>query len=385
MKICVDIRCLSAGRKTGVEEYTLNLLENLFKADRRDQYVLFLNSFSAPKVDLSRFEKYPNVSLKFTRIPNKILNFLFWYFRWPKIDKIAGGADAVFLPNIVFSAVGRRAKLVVAFHDLSFERFPEKFSFKRRVWHWFVGPRRLAQRADRIIAVSESTKNDLVEIYQINPSKIKVVYSACGLGFRPISRNSPQLIKVKEKYGLPYNFILFLGTIEPRKNIVGIVRAYNQLRALKNEKTDKYKLVIAGHSGWKQESILKEIADSPFRGDILVIGYVDDADKPALYNLSGVFVYPSFFEGFGFPPLEAMSCGVPVVTSNNSSFPEVVGKGGMMADPDRPDEIFQAVKNILLDKNLREDLVGKGLEQARKFDWQKTAREVLEIMQNLEK
>jgi len=175
-----------------------------------------------------------------------------------------------------------------------------------------------------------------------------------------------------------------IGTIEPRKNIVGVIRAYNQFRGIGHSELNRYKLVIAGASGWKQEQIFKEIRKSPFKNDIIFSGFIADEDKPIIYNLSSLFVYPSFFEGFGFPPLEAMSCGAPAITSNNSSFPEITGSAGIMIDPDRPDEIFQAMKNILLNKELQENLRKKGLEQAKKFNWQKTASQYLDIFQKIE-
>lgn len=383
MRIGIDIRCLAEGRRTGVEEYTINLLHSLFSTDKKNEYVLFFNSFKKPKINLSDFEKYKNVSIKIYRYPNKLLNFLFWYFDWPKIDKLISGADVIFSPNIIFSAWSKKTKAVFAIHDLSFERCPETFSAKKRLWHMFINPKKLCRSADKIISVSDSTKNDLREIYRIPEGKIKTIYSGISENFKVIDRNNPKLIEVKKKYNLPYKFILYLGTIEPRKNIIGIVRAYNQFRGINHSELNRYKLVVAGASGWKQKQIFKEIKNSSFKNDIIFSGFIDDEDKPALYNLASLFVYPSFFEGFGFPPLEAMSCGAPVITSNNSSFPEIIGSAGIMIDPDRPDEIFQAMKNILLDKNLRENLIKKGLEQAKKFNWQKTASQYLDIFQKI--
>lgn len=363
-----------------MEEYAINLLNNLLDIDRKNKYVLFFNSFKKPKINLSKFEKYENVSVKKFNYPNKVLNFLFWYFNWPKIDKLIGGADVIFFPNIIFSAWSKKTKAVFTVHDLSFERRPETFSLKRRLWHVFINPKKLCRKADRIISVSDSTKNDLREIYRIPEAKIKTIYSGISENFKVIDRNNQKLVEVKSKYNLPYKFILYLGTIEPRKNIIGIVRAYNQLRKINHTELNKYKMVIAGASGWKQERIFKEIKNSSFKNDIIFSGFIDDEDKPAVYNLSSLFIYPSFFEGFGFPPLEAMACGAPAITSNNSSFPEITGSAGIMIDPDRPDEIFQAMKNILSDKNLRENLIKKGLERAKKFNWQKTAREFLEVL-----
>ncbi len=392
MKICIDIRCLAEGRRTGVEEYTRYLLDNLFSIDKKNEYVLFLNSWKKTKVNLSWLEKYPNVKVKKFSFPNKLLNLMFWYCGWPKIDHLVGGADAVFSPNIIFGNASAKTKSVITIHDLSFFRHSEYFSWKRKWWHIFINPKKICCSANKIITVSNSTKNDLISLYKIKPEKITVIPSAVADNFRVIDRNDGKLIKVKEKYNLPYKFILFFGTIEPRKNIVGLIRAFNLLQAEQAEtpgvlnfrhpvsKWAQYNLVIAGEKGWMNEEINDEIANSPFREKIQIINCVPDEDKVYLYNLASLFVYPSFFEGFGFPPLEAMKCGVPVIVSNNSSLPEIVGDAGIIIDPDKPDEIFLAMKEILENSKLRNILIAKGLEKSRKFDWKKTAKKTLKVL-----
>lgn len=387
-RIGIDVRCLTEGRRTGVEEYTLNLLENLFQIDSKNAYVLFLNSLRPSKTRLEWLEKYPNVSLKKFRYPNKILNFLFWYFRWPKIDKMLGGADVMFFPNIIFGSVSKKAKTLLTIHDLSFERYPETFSWARRLWHSFINPKSFCEKADRIIAVSQSSKDDLVSLYGVKDEKIRVIHSGIDEKFEVINRNNPDLVATKEKYELPYKFILYLGVIEPRKNLVGIIRAFNHLQktALKNndENITKYFLVIAGEKGWLNDEIYNEIERSAFRNKILVINSIPDEDKKFVFNLATLFVYPSFFEGFGFPPLEAMRCGVPAIVSNNSSLPEVVGKGAIMIDPDKPDEVWRAMREILSNEELYQEMKELGLQQAQKFSWQKTAQEFLKIVKSME-
>ena len=387
MRIGIDVRCLAEGRRTGVEEYTLNFLDNLFSLDTRNEYVLFFNSFKNSKVDFSWLEKYPNVSLRKFRFPNKVLNFLLWYLNWPKLDKLIGGADIFFMPNIGFGSVSKGSKLIVTMHDLSFERYPETFSWKRRLWHMFINPKRICQQADRIIAVSESTKNDIVKTYGIDETRIRIIYSGISEKFCVLDRNNYGLIRTKEKYGLPYKFILYLGTIEPRKNIVGIVRAYGELQkwAEKNKQEEilKYKLIIAGSRGWLSEKIFREISKSESKENIGVLNFVEEEDKEFVLNLAALFVYPSFFEGFGFPPLESMACGVPVVASNNSSLPEVVGNGGILIDPGKPDEIFQAMREILNNGELKGNLVSKGLAQSKKFSWKKAAEEFLKMINRM--
>lgn len=383
MKIGIDIRCLAEGKRTGVEEYTLNILENTFNLDKSHEYVLFLNSFSRPKFDVSRWEKYPHVKIRRFHFPNKLLNFLFWYLRWPKIDKMIGGVDVFFMPNINFAAFSKQTKLILTIHDLSFEYYPETFSLKRRLWHVFINPRRLAKRAARIVTVSESSKNDIRSAYGLRAEKISVIKSGISENFREIDRNDVKFLAVKDEYKLPFHFILFLGTIEPRKNIIALIKAYAKLRSLQHPELEKYKLVIAGGMGWKYEKIMRAIVDSPYQKDIIITGYVCDLDKEYMYNLAALFVYPSFFEGFGFPPLEAMACGVPVIASNNSSLPEIVGDDGLLVDPDKPDEIYAAMKEILLNKDLQEVLRKKGISRAKKFQWTQAAEEFLAVVNYL--
>ena len=381
MKICIDARCLSEGRRTGVEEYMEGLLKSLFEIDSKNEYILFLNSWKEPNNDFSWTKKYSNVRIKKLKIPNKVLNFSFWYFNWPKIDVICGGADIVFLPNIIFAGISSRAKLILTVHDLSYKRYPQYFSWKRRFWHIFVNAKKICQKAQKIIAISDSTRNDIIELYQIPERKIEKIYSAMGEKFRIIDRNDPKLVKTKEKYHLPYKFILFLGTIEPRKNVIGLIEAFEEFQEKaeveKNNQLKKYSLVIAGSKGWLNEKIFFKIKNSKFSSKIKLINFVDEEDKEYIYNLASIFVFPSFFEGFGFPPLEAMKCGVPVIVSNNSSLPEVVGEGAVLVDPERTSDIAVAMKEILTDKKFTERLIKKGLIRANCFNWEKTARQTL--------
>lgn len=383
MKIGIDIRCLAEGKRTGVEEYTLSLLHHLFAMDQKNQYLLFLNLASEPKFELAQFAKYKNVSVKRFRIPNKLLNFCFWYFHWPHVDKMLGGVDVFFMPNLNFVGLSKKTKFILTIHDLSFELYPETFSLKRRLWHHFVNPARLCKMADKIIAISESSKSDVISLYAVPKTKIQKIYNGASDDFLQMNRNDQRLIDVKEKYHLPFNFIFFLGTIEPRKNISALVRAFDQLKSLNNPYLNKYKLVIAGAKGWKTEGILAEMRKAKFTKDIIYTNLIINEDKPAVYNLAALFVYPSFFEGFGLPVLEAMKCSLPVITSNVSALPEVVGNAGIMIDPDKPAELFLAMKELLLDRKLTEKMVANGRWQAFKFSWRSAAREFLEVVKNV--
>lgn len=383
MKIGIDIRCLSDGKRTGVEEYTINLLENIFELDKKNQYILFSNSYRGSHFDARIFSQYKNVSVKSFNYPNKLLNFCFWYLRWPFVDQMLGGVDLFFMPNINFVALSNKTKLILTVHDLSYEIFPETFSFKRQAWHHFVNPRRLCRRADQIIAVSDSSRADIILRYGINAQKTHRIYNGVPDEMEQLDRNDPKLMEVKEKYHLPFNFIFYLGTIEPRKNIAAIVSAYDQLRSLNNPQLDKYKLVIAGGKGWGIDNILNFGRKAKFTNDIIFTSCITNEDKAAVYTLASLFVYPSFFEGFGIPVLEAMRSGVPVITSNCAALPEVVDEGAIMIDPDRPEELYLAMKAILLDRDFHAALAGQGLKQAVRFNWRTSARETLELFEKM--
>jgi len=374
MTIGIDIRVLTRGTRTGVEEYTINLLSHLLPLDQNTHYKLFYNSFK--KTDI----KYPwfflnNVKLKDFRVPNRLFFLGARYLKWPKIDKLLGDVDVYFNPHFFTAPVSSKCKKVIVFHDLSFEHHPEFFSRRKRLWQKaLMNTKRDAQNANKIIASSISTKNDLINLYKIDSNKIKVIYLGVGKQFK-VQDNNLKLEIIRKKYKLPKNFILYFGTIEPRKNLVGLIKSFELLR----EKID-CNLVIAGSRGWLYNDILKTAKNSKYSKNIIFTGFVEEADKACLYNLADLFVYPSFFEGFGFPPLEAMACGVPTIVSYTSSLPEVVGDSALMIDPYNVDELAWAMEIALKDLDLRKRLSQKGIRQAKKFSWQKCAQEVLKTL-----
>jgi len=400
MKVGIDIRILGKARRTGVEDYTINLLSHLLPMDKSVKYRFFYNG-------LRKFKgNYPwlnasNVKIKSLRIPNRIFDLFLRFFKIPKIDKILGGIDIFLSPHFLLTPLSKKSKIIVIFYDLSFLRFPEFFSLPKLLWHKFIYPKKQAQKADLIITISQSTKEDLINLYRIPSEKIKVIYPGIDKKFKPIDKENKMLLKVKEKYRLPDNFILYFGTIEPRKNILGLIKAFEQIKEEKNlsplqiqwrgfegmvkkEQTRGFdfsglKLVIAGSKGWLCRDVFERARNSPFNKDIVFTGHIDEEDKPCLYNLADVFVYPSFFEGFGLPPLEAMACGVPTIVSNSSSLPEVVGDGALMIDSHNVNEISFVIKKVLENQELEDYLISKGLKRAGKFNWDKAASEFLSI------
>jgi len=398
MRIGIDIRSLSANKHTGVEEYIYNLLPNLFRLGKRDQFILLYNSWKFPvPEEASEWEKYPNVTVTKYRWPSKFLNASTWFAKRPRLDRLAGDVDVMFLPNITFFSVSKSTPYVVTFHDLSFELFPNFFNLYRRLWHFSINPREKAEKAARIIAVSNSTAEDLKCLYKIAGKKICPIYLGLSSNFLDSSRNTACRIplaeyrkqsrtdggladewRVRKHYKLTEKpFMLYLGTIEPRKNLISLVKAYGEFRKKSNFNHD---LVIAGAKGWSYKKIFCAAQASPFRKDIYFPGSIESGDRPILYKMSDLFVFPSFFEGFGLPPLEALASGTPVICSGSTSLLEIFGSHSLLINPHDPSEIAWAMERVLADQTLRESLISQGKKYAKEFDWEKTATKTLEVL-----
>ncbi len=377
MNIGIDIRPLMTKNKTGVGEYTFELLNAIFKLDTTNQYFLFSNAAKNLQRFLPRWQQ-PNVHFISTAYPNKILNFAL-AFGLININRLLPQPiDIWYSPNINFLSLDKNIKHILTIHDLSFELFPEFYTHKQVWWHKIIGSKKQAQTADKIIVPSENTKRDLVNYYRIEENKIQVIYPGVAEKF---TTNSDELSRSKnlviKKYNLPENFILFLGAIEPRKNIIGLIEAYEKLPTVL---TEKYSLIIAGAAGWKNKIIYKKANFSKLRNKIKFLGYVADSDKPALYSLSNLFVFPSFYEGFGFPLIEAMHMSVPTIAANRSSLPEIAGQASYFINPNNICEITEAIKKILTDSNLKNLYIKRGLDLASKYTWWESAKEHLAII-----
>lgn len=381
MKIGIDARSLMDRQYSGVSRYAYELIREILKQDGANKYLLFYNSGSNIA---DRMPKFDNVRLTSTRYPNKLFNYFFQKLcQYPKIDKILGGVDIFFSPHINFTSLSSKAKEVLTVHDVSFLKYPEFFSIRKNIWHWALDFKKRLLRADKIVAVSDNTKDDLVKILNINPEKILVIHSGISDNFRKLDQEDEALKRIRDKYNLPAKFILFLGTLEPRKNIAGLIRALDQ--ASQSRELDDFELIIAGGSGWKKKEILQTAKNIKAQDKVRFIGYVPEEDKVYLYNLASIFAYPSFYEGFGFPPLEAMASGTPVLSSANSSLLETLGEAALLVDPSNISDIAQGLKCLARDERLRNRLIDKGFVQAGKFNWQKSASQTIELFNNYDK
>ena len=381
MNITIDIRCLMHPNYSGVGEYAFNLLNNLFQIDDQNDYQLFFNAKQDVSPILPPFN-FPNVKFYGFNYPNKLFNFSLSFLRTPKLDRLIPNMDIFFAPNLNFAALTGKTKKIITVHDLSFEFYPHFFSVKRQLWHKFIKPKKLIDSFDRIIAVSKNTKNDLVDLYHIPSEKIKIIYSGIDHNlYQPLDKNDLKFKQLKNRYQLPEKFILFLGTLEPRKNVTGIIEAFNLLKANYPQFSDLF-LIIAGEKGWHFEKIFELAKNSPFTKQIFYLDYINRQEKPLLYNLAEIFIFPSFYEGFGFPALEAQACGLPVIASANSSFSEILGASAFLVNPDHIEELASSLYQILSNQELRQGLVNKGLENSQRFSWDKCAKETLDYILN---
>ena len=260
-----------------------------------------------------------------------------------------------------------RCPSVVTVYDLSFLRYREAFRPLNR-WYLSCFTPISVRRARRVIAISESTRQDLVERLRVPPDRVDVIYCGTDSMFRPLEAEAVD--HFRRERGLPEQFVLFVGTLEPRKNVELLIRAYARWRP---GNSGAPKLVIAGARGWYYEQIFRTAEAMGLTGDVLFPGYVAPEELPLLYNAAGLFVYPSLFEGFGLPVLEAMACGTPVICSNVSSLPEVAGDAALLVAPDDEGGLAETMLRAWEDRALRLDMAARGLSRARSFTWERTA------------
>lgn len=368
MYIAIDGR-FASGQRTGVGRYTLGLISSLAKLIGKNQLTLFFND---------DFEEIENKNVNFLKtsiIPESHpLNELWenlvlpMYLRRKKIEIFH--SPAFFLP--VFKL---RTKKIVTIPDLAVFKYPDAFPCKFSKYLQFM-IKQSVKRADRIIAVSNFVKDEIINLLRVKEEKISVIYLGIDPPFIPPSeREAERIDNFREARGLSRGFILYAGTIEPRKNIINLIRAFSILK----QEGFKHKLVLGGKKGWLYEDIFKESENSRFKEDIIFTEYIPDEELRLYYSSCDTFVYPSIYEGFGLPPLEAMSCAAPVVVSDIPVFREVLGDAPIFVDAYRPESIAEGIDKILMDTKLREEMILKGKERAKSFTWGKTAKDTLKL------
>lgn len=391
MKIGVDIRVLMDKHYSGVSKYTANLITALYNQEKQlkekdlevSSYYLFYNSWHNIKDRLKVWENSFS-KIKHLSWPNKLFNYILQkIFSFPKLDKFLDYPDIFWSPHFNFSSFSRnhKTKKIITVHDLSFLRYPEFFSCRKNFWHKTLNIKKNLLEADGIVAVSENTKADIVELLKVDPGKIKVIHSGIEepgkIKFDKLDNIFWRQDKLKSCQGK--KIILYVGTIEPRKNLVNLIKAYDLWRDNLSAQDKYLPLILVGAFGWKTKKILSAWKESKYKKDIIFLGYVSDEERELLYQSASLFIYPSYYEGFGFPPLEAMARGVPVITSNVSSLPEVVEDAALMINPHDISEISGAITAILNEDDFRLKLIEKGKKRAMIFSWEETAKKYLEF------
>jgi len=368
LHIAIDAHSVGA-QLGGNESYATNLIEALAEIDRANSYTLYVTKQTA----VDRFaNRWPNFKVKRT-LPHTPL------VRIPLTLSKELRRHPVDVLHVQYTAPPfAPCPVVVTIHDLSFEHLPETFN-RRSVAQLRFTVRRTARKAARILTSSEFSRRDIIETYAINPDRIAVTALAAPTHFAPVE-NETKLKEIRESYGIERDYILSLGSIQPRKNLVRLIEAYLCLRRIRPE-SKLPQLVLAGKRGWLDSETFHAADREGCGRDILFTGYVPERDLPALYSGAISFVYPSFFEGFGLPVVEAMQCGVPVIAGNQTSLPEVVGDAGLLFDPFDTKALSDALGRVIDDSELRKTLRAKGLERAKNFNWKTTAQLTLRAYQ----
>ena len=343
-------------RSAGINGYIQNLLGHLPEVDPHIDYTVFLGE--------RRYPGGAGLDLRFSRLPTQRPPArIFWEQVIQPWSVQEAGLDLIHGTAFVGPQVSA-CPFVITVHDLSFLLYPRSFPALNRVY-LRVFTRLSVRRARRIIAVSESTKRDLIRYYGVSPAKVDVVYHGVDPDFRPMP--AAEVAGFRRQRDLPGRFILFVGTLEPRKNVARLIEAYARLPE------SRPPLMLLGGKGWLYDEIFARVEMLNLQGEVSFVGYVPTEELPLWYNAATLFVYPSLYEGFGLPPLEAMACGTPVVTSAASSLPEVVGQAGLLADPTSSEALAAAMEQVLAHPDLQEEMGAAGLVQAKCFSWQRTA------------
>jgi glycosyltransferase involved in cell wall biosynthesis len=356
-------------RHAGVSRYIHNLLVHLSEADPEGDYTVFLNSRRVLTMPYKqRRSRLPTAS--------PLVRILWEQFLQPP-QLVAAGIALLHSP-VNIQPLFLPCRGVITVMDLAFVVYPESFKPPQRLYQR-VFTRLSARRASRLIAISSSTATDLRRFFSVPDYKTTVIFPGVDAAYRPI-RDESMLAGFRLRHSLPDRFILFVGTLEPRKNLVTLLHAYAQF---KRQTNTNHKLVLAGGKGWFCQPIFAAVEELGLQADVLFPGFVAEDELPLWYNTADVFVYPSLYEGFGLPPLEAMACGKPVAVADASSLPEVVGDAALCIDPRQPEEWAVALLRLCQDANLRSDLAARAPERARQFSWARMAQQTVQVYRDV--
>ncbi|HOG47642.1 MAG TPA: glycosyltransferase family 1 protein [Anaerolineae bacterium] len=361
MQVGIDAR-LAYYHQAGTARYCLQLLHALSRIDDEDQFVVFQS-----RRDQRELVTRPNFHIRHMWTPShhRLEQYLL------SLELRFTPLDVLHSPDFI-PPFRRHCRSIITIHDLAFLLYPQFLTKSSARYYGQID--QAVRRTDHIIAVSESTRRDIVRLLGVPEQMISVVYEAPRRHFQRLPEAPrPQLQK---RFGLERDYVLFVGTIEPRKNIPTLLSAFQQVLDHYHPEVD---LVLAGAPGWLTDEVYGLVNRLGLTGRVHFLGRVSDDELIWLYNSAQVLVLPSFYEGFGLPPLEAMACGCPVIVSNVSSLPEVVGDAGLLVDPLDADELTVAIWRVLSDSTLRQELVAKGLKRVTCFSWQRAARETLEL------
>ncbi len=373
MKIAIDASRV-VNEKAGIGRYSANLIHNLIDQNPKDNFLLICNFVRHKNEKRGEMEKYRrgNVRIKYLKIPGKLKEKI-WHSKLSIAQKYLEDSDVYLALTFLDVITNLKIPQAVVIHDLTTFKYPDHLG--KKLSHYFN--RQTLQActlAAKIIAISKSTKNDLIDILKIPENKIEVIY--------PGQNKFPEMAATLPAGLKNQGYILAVGTLEPRKNLTGLLEAYALLPPSLSE---KYPLVIAGGKGWNAGKIFDLVSGLHLEDKTKFLGFISDKTLARLYHEAALFVYPSLYEGFGLPVLEAQSFGVPVVTSNVSSLPEVVGESGILVDPHDLQALTSAIQRLLENKTEAQKLGEKGLKQAKKFSNEISARKVSQILKSLVK
>jgi glycosyltransferase involved in cell wall biosynthesis len=377
MRIGINALGLRPGQLGGVEVYLRNLILNLGKVDLEDEYLVFISQhnwapFGSPLPSNIRWVVVPPPPSS-----SPVLRGLrYWgLLRSPLAEQLEGsGIDVIHYPDSIINPPGIALPCVLTSHDIQHEYFPHHFPLKTRLLRKLTyGPS--ARKARRIIANSRFTRDALVERFRLPPSKITAIHWGVEAAFRP-DLSPAEIQRVRHKYHLPPVFAFYPANTWPHKNHPRLIQAVSLLQ---RKYHSECKLVLCGQPQGGHRALLEALEAHHFQQDVLFLGYVPAEDLPALYRAASLLVYPSLFEGFGIPLVEAMSCGCPVVCSNVTSMPEVAGDAALLVNPYDVEELADAIERVLRDGDLRAELVARGLTRTGYFSWERAARQTARV------